>query len=108
MTSEAQRITGDDPALREFEYCAFIGIELHEDRFTDFRPQRRMATRQQRTRTDLHLEINGFTEEDLLLDPSLPDVLTRGPRLCELHVLGTHRQRNLLVHPHVRRPFDFD
>src|SRR2546422_3585708 len=114
ITSEAQRscsmARGPTPAplalggfgaaiSHNLEGDALLGVQLHEYRIANRRPQRRVTTRKERTRADLHLEIECFTQKYLLVHAPLPDVGTLGPRLRQLHVLGPHREHHALVQP---------
>src|SRR5580765_446258 len=105
MTSEPQRSFARPAALltlrfldlamvTRFEGHALLGMELHEDRIADGSPERRVAARQEDPLSDLYLEVHEFAQEHLLIDRRLPHVVSGGPRLGELDVLGPHRKDN--------------
>src|SRR5438046_1912896 len=69
------RCRGGGPGLRG-EDTAFLRVDMHEDRAADRRAQRGMLAREQRPRTDGDAEVDRLAEKHLLLDGSLPHVLT--------------------------------
>src|SRR5688572_15000002 len=104
MTSDAHRLTD----ITDLQHDALLGIDLDEDRFANSRTQRRVLPRQDSASTDADLEINRFSEKDLLTHMALPDVIARRPGLGQLDVLGPHRERHALVGPKRLRRGDLD
>src|SRR5437867_1838471 len=84
-------------------------MELDIESVPDGRAQRRMGSREQDAAAELHLEVDEFAQEHLLIDARLPDVVSLRPRLGELHVLGTHREDDAVGAAQivVRQDFDF-
>src|ERR1700704_426637 len=68
---------------------AFLRMEFHIEGVPDGRAHRGMAAREQDAAAELDLEIDEFAEKYFLVDPGLPDVVSRRARFGELHVLGT-------------------
>src|SRR5436190_18881279 len=89
------------PGLRR-EDNTLLRVHAYVDDATDGRPQRRVLTRQQRTRSNRDAEIDRLAQEHLLLHGRLPDVFAGRPGFAQLDVLGTNRDRHALVD--VQRP----
>src|SRR2546428_11704709 len=67
---------------------ALFRMEFHVEGVSDGRSHRGMASREQDAAAELDLEVDEFAEEYFLIDARLPDVVSFGTRLGELHVLG--------------------
>src|SRR2546430_6975802 len=87
---------------------ALFGMEFHVESVPDGRAQRRMASREQDAAAELPLEVDELPEEHLLIDARLRDVVSFGPRLGELHVLGAHREDDAVAAAQIVVGQDFD
>src|SRR5919197_2861628 len=74
-------------------------IELNEDGLADGRTEGRVAPREHHPVAELHLEIDAFAEEDLLVHSALPVVGPVGAGFRQFDILRTEGEEDCVPGP---------